>query len=543
MGTGPTLAAPAHTVREDLGKAAQLDQPAGTPKSLLWDPFAIVDALGYKDRPSAISYNTMGALLWRVPVVRGIIQTRIGQVSQFARVAPDRYSVGYRVMLRDQGAQGTAASRKRARDIERWILTTGTTDNAGNRESFRTYLKKITQDSLTYDATATEIIPARNGKPAQFQAVDPRTVRIADTTKLYIPEDDEKVVRWVQIYDGLVVNEYNANEMFYGIRNPNSDIRLQGYGTSELEMLVSTVTSFLWAFDYNSRAFSQGAMAKGIINLKGTVPDKQMREFKDHWYNMLTGVESAFKTPIMNSDELQYISLQNTNRDMEYNAFMDFLIKIIAAIYGMDPMEVNFKYGDGGEGKSMFESNNNAKLTASKDKGLRTFLDFTEDMLNTAMIHRIDEDFELRFVGLDSQSRDEQADLDTKLVKSTRTINELRARDDEEPLPNGMGDIILDPVFMQHMTMAQQQHAQDFHGEGGDGDGGGEPGEDPEAVDGEDLETAGEDDGEDAGPPPKDNGPVPPAKPAKAAKPAAGEPVEKSMRAVRPKPITIRVEV
>lgn len=462
VGSGPTLAAPPPMAqRSGPLSLEQLEAAARAPKALRWDPFAIVDAIGFKDRPSAITYNTLTEMVWRCPIVAAIIQTRINQIFSFSRVQENKFLPGFRVQLRDGKARATPGSQRESQRMERWLLTTGVTNHPQNRDSFGTYLKKIVRDALTYDQVCTEVVPTRGGKPAQFDAIDARTIRIADSTKLILPEDDMDVSRWVQVYDGLVVNEWPAGEFAFGVRNPTADIRMQGYGVSELEWLIGTVTAMLFGWDYNQKIFTNGTQARGIINFKGVVPEKQIEAFQLNWYTMTAGIENAWKTPIVNSgDELQYIDLQNTNRDMEFSAWFDFLIKIACGIYGMDPMEVNFKYGDSGAGKQMFESANQGKLSASKDRGLKPLLIFLEDYLTTNLIEPLDEDFVLRFVGLDAQTPVEQADLNTKRVQSTMTVNEIRAEDDLEPLPNGMGDVILSPVFMDHLKVAQQAQQQ-----------------------------------------------------------------------------------
>lgn len=454
-GADPRAAALKQKVPEDLKDIAEA---RNDPQSLFWDPYAVIDALGYKDRPSPMTYATLRAMVWRMPIVQLAIKTRLDQVSSFAVPQVDKYSTGYRVVQRDKKAKPTPASEARSQQIERWLLTTGVTEHAENRDDFETFLVKIARDSLTFDQMAFEIVPSREDLPAEFYAVDASTIRIADTTRLFVDPEDENVVRYVQIYDGLVVAEFTSNQLCFGVRNPATDIRLQGYGQSELEMLVSTITSLLWAWDYNQKFFSQGATTKGIINFQGTVPENRLRAFRRHWYSMVAGVENAWRTPIMASDGLQWVDIQKSNKDMEFNAWMDFLIKIVAGMYAMDPMEFNFKYGDAGA-KPMFESANQSKLSASKDKGLKPLLRFLQRKISTHLVSKLDPDFEFEFVGLDSMTPNEQADLNAKLVKSTRTVDELRALEDLPPLANGMGDIILDPVYFQHMQGAAQQQA------------------------------------------------------------------------------------
>jgi hypothetical protein len=299
------------------------------------------------------------------------------------------------------------------------------------------------------------VVPNRRGEPAEWYAVDASTIRLADSARAYIEEDLDNETRYVQIYDSLIVNEYTHEELCFGVRNPKTDIKLHGYGTSELEMLIQVITALLFAWQYNQNFFTQGSAQKGILNFKGTIPEAQMRAFRRHWYQMLSGVENSWRTPITNAEELQWISMQSNNRDMEFNAWMDFQIKLACAMYSMDPIELNFKYGAVGQKQSMNEGNNKEKITESKERGLRPLLRFLSNCINSHIVWPINENFEFQFVGLDALTRQDVADLNQKRGKTSVTVNELRAEDDQSPIEGG--DIILDPTFLQGIQAKQQQ--------------------------------------------------------------------------------------
>jgi hypothetical protein len=108
--------------------------------------------------------------------------------------------------------------------------------------------------------------------------------------------------------------------------------------------------------------------------------------------------------------------------------------------------------------------------------------------MNKHIIWPINEDFEFQFVGFDSTTRSETADLATKQVKSYKTVDEVRAGEDLPALPDGQGEIILDPVWMQKHMAAQ----------GGMGEEGEEGGFGEEQQDGEQPEEG--DQGEEGGP-------------------------------------------
>lgn len=465
-------------------QAKPLQPAASDPESLFWDPFVVVEALGYKERPTNMTYGALHAIRWRVPTIQTIIKTRVDQVSNFAVPQPDKFQPGYRVLLRDRKQKPSKASEQRSKDIERWVGTTGVTENPAGRDSFETFLKKITLDSLTYDQAPYEIVPANDGTPAEFYAVDGSTIRLADTSKLHYSED-AKEIRYVQIYDANVVAQYTSEQLAFIVRNPTTNIRNLGYGQSEIEMLVHVITALLWSFDYNAKQFTQGTAAKGILNFKGAIPDKQLRAFRKHWYAMVAGVENAFRTPIVNADELQWVDIQKNNKDMEFSAWFDFLIKVSSSMYGMDPMEINFKYGDSGGGKAMFESGNASKLTASKDKGLKPLLRMIQRSISTSLVSRIDEDFVFEFCGLEASTPDEMADLNAKLVKVSKTVNELRAENDDPPLEDG--DIILDPVYAQTVSQRKMSEQQAQMSQPG-----GVPGEGPDGMDFSGLDDDGD---------------------------------------------------
>jgi len=466
-----------------------VDYTTEEPQALMWDPFAIIEQLGFKDKPSSITYGTLQAMVWKVPLIQGILMTRIAQVSNFARQQPDIYQPGFRVKLREKNAKPSPADRKFIRQAEEMVLTTGVSQNPLGRDSFEAFLKKFVRDAMTYDQACFEVVKNRKGEPAQFQVVDASTIRLADTSKTYWDENDRYAVRTVQVYDNMVINEWDHESMAFCVRNPNSSIRNYGYGVAEMEMLVNSITSYLWGFDYNSRVFSQGSVAKGLLNIEGPINQTQLKAFRRQWYQMVSGIENAWRTPVLNAEGITWHNMQQNNRDMEFSAWMDFLIKVICAVYLLDPVEINFKYGNNGQQRSMFEGAGKQKLVESKDKGLKPLLRFVSRCLTNHIIRPINPDFEVEFVGLESQTQDELAKLNKQRGETTHTVNELRAEQDLPSLPDG--DVILNPVWVQH-TQSQQMAAGGMPEDEDDGDA-----DSPDDFSPDDFEP--DEDGEDEG--------------------------------------------
>ncbi|MCM1216808.1 MAG: phage portal protein [Lachnospiraceae bacterium] len=453
--------------------------PAQDFKAYQEPPIQLMEALGYKDKPASLTYDMLYAMSTKNSVVGAVINTRINQVSTFTK--PCRYAtdnLGYQIRLRDPQAKPTDEQNETILSIERFIENCGyKKDN--DRDDFDTFIRKVVRDSLVYDQMTFEIIRDRRGLPAEFLATDASTIRAASNNFSYEPYMGGKEpkknedVKFVQVIDGQVVAWFTSQELAFGVRNPRTSIYLQPYGFSELEQLITQITSHLYAEEYNSKFFSQGGTTKGIINLKqdpnGVMNTEQLESFKRQWRSQVSGLTGAWKTPVLQvPNGIEYINVSQSNREMEFEKWMNYLINIVCAVYQIDPAEVNFPNNGGaaGNGGSVFESSNESKIKNSKDKGLRPLLRFIESVINKYIVSEFSDEYVFNFVGIDDKSEEEQLDIDTKAVKSYKTINEVRAERGLDSLGED-GDVILDSSWLNYKSQ-QAMQAQAGGGMGGD---------------------------------------------------------------------------
>ena len=445
--------------------------PAAEIKAYYENPIRLATAMNYKDKPSSLSYNILYQMSVRNSVIAAVINTRINQVSTFTK--PKRFSMdgmGFEIRLRDPQQVPNKKQQQIIKSLETFLENCGYEyDNSS--DDFDTFIRKIVRDSLTYDQACFEIVPDRKGLPAKILAVDAATIRAAsedydgDASFFAKPPAKNEKVSWVQVIDNSIVAWFTSNELAFGVRNPRSNINLQPYGFSELEQLIQQITSHLYAEEYNAKFFSQGGTTKGIINLKadpnGIGNKEQLDSFKRQWRAQVNGMEGAWKTPVLQvPNGIEYINVSQSNRDMEFNQWMNYLINIVCAVYAIDPAEINFANNGGAAAQSsVFENSQEQKLKNSKDKGLKPLLRFVETVINKWIISRFSQDYVFSFVGLDEQSESEKADLDTKQSKTWKTLNEIRKDHGEQPIDDG--DVILDPSWLtyhnQQQMMKQQQ--------------------------------------------------------------------------------------
>lgn len=351
-----------------------------------------------------------------------------------------------------------------------------------------------------------EIVPDGVNLPFEFIAVDASTIRIASDNRFvgvnssmhtrsgFVPSVPSRFaslyegsqygfprtskgnpVAYVQVINGQIENVYDDRELAFGVRNPRTDIYIQQYGYSELEQLITIVTSHLYAERYNQNFFSQGSTPKGILNLKGDNFTPEMLEgFRRQWLAQVSGVESSWKTPILQSEGLDWIDLAKTNRDMEFGSWLEYLIKIICGVYLVDPAEINFDLHGGQQNTPLFESSQEWKLKASRDRGLKPLLRFFAKLINTNIIDKIDDHFTFEFVGLDELSEQEKHEMLVEQISSYMTLNEARKSLDLPPLPGG--DIPMNPVYIQAQQLAAEGGGGAIGGEGSTGSAIGEEG-------------------------------------------------------------------
>jgi hypothetical protein len=425
--------------------------------ALLADPFALIETMGYRERYSPISYEVLNRMSYYVPIYPTILQTRRNQVMSFCKPQEDRSLPGFRMGLRDKKKTAGKKENVKIEAMQEWMVNTGSSDNL-TRDSFQTAIMKLMRDAMVFDQACFEKVRNRKGQICDWYVVDGASMRIADTAWKDGPRSDDDVC-YVQVHDETVIAEFTPNDLCFGIRNPRADLRVNGYGESELEIGIKICTALINGWHYNSKFFENGTVAKGMLNIPD-IPQAKLRIFAQQWHMITSGVLNAWRTPITNFKEPKWIDLQKSNRDMEWAEFINFSIKLFAGICLMDPAELHMQFGNVGQTQQMFQAPAEEKIKYSKDKGLRPLLDFFAGLFNRHLIWPIDPDLCFYFTGLDPRDSEKGVDIEKKHVTYLKTVNELRVENDLKPLAPEDGDVILDPQWMQNHTGLRQEKMQ-----------------------------------------------------------------------------------
>lgn len=403
-------------------------------KSILWNPSEIgFNGKGYRDPNNGISFGTLNRM-GEIFIVKAIINTRIEQVQNFLKYSLDDQKPGYQIRYKKSpGSEGSEDKELNVKDkkivdyIVKFLEEGGENDKWECEDNFQEFTRKVLRDSLVLDQMTFELVRARNMNLKKYRAVDAALIRQLDTNNPRYAQMFENfrwhgyLPRYAMVWDGQIIrhpvtNEYVVFypwELGYGVRNKTTNVLRNGYGCSELETLIEIVTWILWGMQYNGNFFKQGSQPKGFINVKnGNIDQGTLNEFRQDWKQTMSTVYNSHKIPVIQGIDLEWIDLQQTNRDMEFTEWIKFLLVIACAVYRMDPSELGFQFQDAA--RIFGQEGQKERLDHSRQKGLTPLLVFYQNVLNKYIISEIDDRLELVFTGIEIEDEAAQVELDKK---------------------------------------------------------------------------------------------------------------------------------
>lgn len=391
---------------------------------------------GYKDNLGRVSFELLQRM-GNLYCVKNIITTRIEQVMRFLRFSTDEQKEGYTIRRKrslfsskDESKDLSDKDKKEIERIVNFIERGGDVSKWDGGDTLITFVKKILFDSLSLDQLAFEIVRTRGFELNKFKAVDASMIRILDADDPQYSQDFEKyryrgcLPKYCQVWDQQIVyNKFKKEyvlyypwELGYGVRNQSTNIYDNGYGKSELESLSEIITYVLNSVQYNGNFFKNGSNPKGFLNIKdSTANQTQLNEFKQHWRQLLTGTQNSHKIPVFQGLNVEWIDLQQSNREMEFDNWTKFLIVLTCSVYRIDPSELGFQFRD--SSNTLGQYGQKERLDHSKQKGLYPILVFLQSVFNHYLIEELNEDFELAFTGMEVEDEEKQVKLDKEKIE------------------------------------------------------------------------------------------------------------------------------
>jgi hypothetical protein len=455
-------------------------------KALLEDPYFDHTAQNviFKMRSSRLSNKTLKDVSVRDWIVSTIIQVRCDTLPKFSRPQHERYKEGYRIVKRERYDHLTQEELEEIHALEDFVYHCGRIENTPTEDKmlFGEFLKRTCRDILTIGHLSVEKIKTRAGALHRFRPVPAEGVYIVDkhaskeqlessinvakssygSSSNNDPQKEQEFniqdldyYKWVQVsLDQTTLNVYGDEDMIFKLFNPQNFMDSMGYCYSPLELAIINITNHLNVENYNANFFTHGQASRGILHLKGTVTQSQLHAFRRQFYNNINGAQHAWKTPIIAGlDDVQWVALAGTNREMEYISFNDHILRSICAQFQIDPVEVGLDYLNSGLGarSQNQQANNEYKIMYSRERGLHPILMFYEDFINNDVLPTLDpilaKKYKFEFVGYhDETAQTHVAQLQAEMTVHS-TMNDLLRSVMKEKMDEPVADLPLNQAF------------------------------------------------------------------------------------------------
>lgn len=436
-------------------------------------------------------------------LVAAIVNCRGSQIQAFGRPQPNRHSTGYKLVPNEGfsdklSKENKELLRERIERAEKLISTCGNTKGVKleDKLTFSQYLGISTRNAVVVGRLATEVISALDENTAEmafhsFRPIDAGTIYKAAPyhasaqslreealyllehikNKNFEPErfkQDEYA--WIQVVEGIPRQAFTSEECRVHNFYPVSDIELDGYPLTPIDTAIADITTHINITTHNKLYFQTGRAARGMVIIKSEeVGDDVIQKLRHQFNASINSVANAWRMPVFGvgkDDDIVWTPIDSGSRDMEFQYLSDTNSRVILSAFAMSPEEIPgyAHLSRGTNSQALSEGNNEYKLEAHRDVGIRPLMSQMEDFINANILPLIDKELSkkctFKFVGLDAETPEKE---DIRLAQASTihmTYDELLSVVEKEPV--GMeygGELPMNPAFQQildkYMTVGE----------------------------------------------------------------------------------------
>jgi len=418
-------------------------------------------AQGVRQRILQLNFRTLRNLSQRLPLINAIINTRVDQMLPFCHFAIEKGDKGFAFEVENRTEEFRTAEIDESEviNLSTFVEQTGFQFDPDREDDFADYMEMFVRDTYEIDQIGTEIQRNRMREPAAFWGLDGATIfRVADEKQF------GRGVRFVQMIEDRLYNEYGADDLIFDYRYKRSDVKYRGYGYSPVEQAIDVITTLLFGYQYIRDQLMKDKVPKGFLAVMGDVAKPQLDSIRNYWYAAMAGAGGQWAIPILPSGKdgvgIDFKTLSQSNKDMEYYKTITFVSSLVGAVFSIDLAELGIKTQDR---VPLIGENIEPKLQHSKDRGLTSMLSYLEQHINK-VIRKITQKYRFKFKGIEREDEDKKADVRTKQLATSRSIDEIREEDELEPFNEDWSKMPLHPqavqIFLAGKQAAQQEKIQ-----------------------------------------------------------------------------------
>ena len=435
-----------------IGSAKIVNRTTKPRMAFTEDPIAKDNYFGlFKNKKRLLPDWTIKRIRQEDHLVASILRARGNTMSMFARLRKDRFDIGIEGNIKIEYDE-VLSPEQRIKIQERisralnLLMNCGSNEGVSNEDRMllSEYFYTSTINGLSFGRFATEVIYEEDDTGSKifhrFRPVDAGTIyravqkgEYADSVrqasiKLLEELQSSKIDRdsvlagrytWIQVVDNIPRQAFAQEEMLICNLFPSTDIEHNGYPVTPLDTIMQAVTTHISIETYNRLYFANGRATKGILVIKSDEIDQATIEgIKQQFNASINSVGNSFRTPIFGvsaEDDIQWLPMNMQKKDGEFQFLYDSVARNILAAFNMSPDELP-GYGHLSKGtnqQSLSEANNEYKLTAARDTGIRPLILKFQDFINEKLFPLIDPELSqiciITLSGLDADTRQNEA--------------------------------------------------------------------------------------------------------------------------------------
>jgi len=382
-------------------------------------------------------------------LVAAILRARGNTVSMMGHIRKDRFDVGLECNIKPEfkdhiEPEQMSKIQDRIEAFLKKLINCGNTDGLSEQEKMTLpeFLDLQVRNGLSFGRFGTEFI-YRDGDDSEFHRFRPVDVGTIfpsvkkgesaepvrrSSLKMLEQVTGEKIsanlfnedeYAWVQVVDGSPRQAFTSKEMVIYNLYPSSDIEHNGFPVTPLDTIITSVTTHMSIEVYNKLYFQNGRAAKGMLVIQSDEIDQAVIEDIKQQYNAsINNVSNSFRTPIFGIGKDDTVTWQPTTsqkKDGDFQYLYDQVMRNILSAFNMSPEELpgHGHLAKGSNQQSLSESNNEYKLIAARDTGIRPLLLKIQDFLNEKLFPVLDPELAqlctIVLAGFDAETKQQES--------------------------------------------------------------------------------------------------------------------------------------
>lgn|GEM_PF-687791 len=399
-----------------------------------------------------ISYRILRRVSEKAWVLNLCISNLIKKIRPFLKPSTEENKRGFRIVAKDSIKRKngmTAAEVKTAESLENFILNTGDIEDDSREDDLDKYVSKIVRDICQLDQLSSELQYKRNGELCAFWAVDPATIEVA------LPYSEEQTgIKYVQVVNNIPYAYYGREDFIFDCMNPRTDLERAGYGYSVVEQAIDLITSSINTFMFNAGFFIENRLPRGILLLNGDADTDEVEDIEDYIVNLMSGPPSSqWRVPIIPAGKnsggdgrrFEWVNLQGTNKEMEFQAWYDLQLSGIVGLFGFSMEDLGLHSQ---KSAPLIGSDSTPKIESSKSLVLGDMLSFLQKHFNRILSYK-NPDYVFEFVGYERSDPRLTLDIDKNEIETYKTIDEKRSEKGLKPFNEKWSSVPLNQQVVQ----------------------------------------------------------------------------------------------